>query len=133
MSLPITIVPTRVANLASVRAAFRRAESEPRMATSPAEVLDAAAVLLPGVGSFDAAIGPLRDAGYAGPVILLAAATSPELRRGALDAGATGVLVKASPPALLHQAAAEFLLTGHPGANAGDDTQTEPSSERSAA
>lgn len=52
--LDCVIVATGVANLASVVAALRRAGAAPRVTHCAREVLEAPAVLLPGVGAFDA-------------------------------------------------------------------------------
>ncbi len=61
----LTLVPTGVANLASVRAAFVRLGCDLVAATRPADVADAAAVVLPGVGHFGAARAALDRAGLA--------------------------------------------------------------------
>jgi imidazole glycerol phosphate synthase glutamine amidotransferase subunit len=57
------IVRTGVANLASVVAAFRRLGVEPAFSSRPEEVASAEAVVLPGVGAFEAAMHALRAAG----------------------------------------------------------------------
>ncbi len=57
------IVRTGVANLASVMAAFRRLGAEPAFSSSPDEAASADAVVLPGVGAFDAAIEALSADG----------------------------------------------------------------------
>lgn len=54
------IVPTGVANLASVRAGLTRAGATPRIERDPAAVAAAELVVLPGVGAFGAGIGELR-------------------------------------------------------------------------
>ncbi len=51
-----------------------------------------------------------RESGYSGPIVLLTAETAPGLRAEALEAGANEMLNKPCPPAVLHQAAAEYLL-----------------------
>ena len=56
-------------------------------------------------------IEQIRTMGYGGPIILLTADTTPGLRKKAVEAGANEMLLKPVPPALLHQAAAEYLLT----------------------
>ena len=53
----VTIIATGAANLASVKAALRRAGAEPVLATRAAEVNAAERLLLPGVGAF----GPARE------------------------------------------------------------------------
>lgn len=68
MSLPVVIVPTGIANVASVRAALRRAGAEPVLAEAPADLADAPAVLLPGVGDFGAGMAALRQRGFAAPL-----------------------------------------------------------------
>ena len=60
----VVVVPTGTANLASVRAAFDRLGARPRLAEDAAMIEDAAYVVLPGVGSFGAAIAGLRKAGF---------------------------------------------------------------------
>jgi imidazole glycerol phosphate synthase glutamine amidotransferase subunit len=57
------IVPTGTANLASVRAALDRLGARPCLAEDAAMIEDAAHVVLPGVGSFGAAMAGLREAG----------------------------------------------------------------------
>lgn len=59
----VTIVPTGTANLASVMAGFRRVGAVPMIAASPEEVLRAPRVVVPGVGSFGAAIAEVRRRG----------------------------------------------------------------------
>lgn len=58
------IVPTGTANIASVIAALRRLGAMPALADSPAAVAGAARVVLPGVGSFGAAMTRLREGGF---------------------------------------------------------------------
>jgi glutamine amidotransferase len=64
----VVVVPTGTANLASVRAALARLGARPRLAEDAAIIEDAAHVVLPGVGSFGAAIAGLREAGLDGAV-----------------------------------------------------------------
>lgn len=59
----VLIVRTGTANLASVEAAFRRLGARPRLVTSGEAVLEAPAVVLPGVGAFAAALPALRREG----------------------------------------------------------------------
>jgi len=59
----VVIAPTGTANLASVKAAFRRLGAEPRVADDPAEIEAASHVMLPGVGAFAAAIERLVAGG----------------------------------------------------------------------
>lgn len=56
------IVRTGVANVASVVAAFRRLGVEPAFSSRPEDVASAQAVVLPGVGAFEAAMHALRAA-----------------------------------------------------------------------
>jgi glutamine amidotransferase len=59
----VVVVPTGTANLASVRAALARLGANPRLAEDAAMLADATHVVLPGVGSFGAAMAGLREAG----------------------------------------------------------------------
>lgn len=59
----MAIVSTGTANVASVRAAMRRLGVEPVDVTHGQEVADASRVLVPGVGSFGAAMGALEQRG----------------------------------------------------------------------
>jgi imidazole glycerol-phosphate synthase subunit HisH len=60
----VVVVPTGTANLASVGAAFARLGARARLAEDAAMIEDAAHVVLPGVGSFGAAMAGLREAGF---------------------------------------------------------------------
>jgi imidazole glycerol-phosphate synthase subunit HisH len=64
----VVIVPTGTANLASVLAAFRRLGTDPKVAATVAEVERARRVVVPGVGSFGAAMGELSRLGLPGPL-----------------------------------------------------------------
>lgn len=57
------VVPTGVANLAAVAAALHRLDAAFTVATTPADVATADAVVLPGVGHFGAAMQQLAAAG----------------------------------------------------------------------
>jgi imidazole glycerol-phosphate synthase subunit HisH len=59
----VLIVKTGTANLASIKAGLARAGASARMAESPAEIKHAAFVMVPGVGSFGAAMAELREQG----------------------------------------------------------------------
>jgi imidazole glycerol phosphate synthase glutamine amidotransferase subunit len=59
----VTLVSTGLANVASVRAAFARLGVLVREAQTPAEVLHARAVVLPGVGAFGPAMHALHEQG----------------------------------------------------------------------
>jgi imidazole glycerol phosphate synthase glutamine amidotransferase subunit len=63
MSQPLLVVPTGTANVASVFAAFRRIGISPETAADGSEVEKAQRVVLPGVGSFGAAMDELDRAG----------------------------------------------------------------------
>lgn len=75
----LLVVPTGAANLASVTAAFRRLGLEPVVLDDPEAVRSAPAVVLPGVGSFGAAIGTLRERGLVEPLRARLAAGRPTL------------------------------------------------------
>ena len=59
----VAVVRTGTANLASVLAGLRRAGGEPYITEDPADVLREGRVILPGVGSFGAAMAELRSRG----------------------------------------------------------------------
>jgi imidazole glycerol-phosphate synthase subunit HisH len=59
----VVVLPTGTANLASVLAAFARLGAKARIASDAAVVERAARVVLPGVGTFGAAVAGLREAG----------------------------------------------------------------------
>ncbi|MBK8976979.1 MAG: imidazole glycerol phosphate synthase subunit HisH [Planctomycetes bacterium] len=59
----VHVVATGVANLASVVAGLRRAGAEPQLTADARLVARAPAVLLPGVGAFDAGLATLREHG----------------------------------------------------------------------
>lgn len=63
MSEPVVIVPTGTANLASVRACFRRLGHDTTLSSSPREVENARRVVVPGVGTFGAAASRLEADG----------------------------------------------------------------------
>jgi glutamine amidotransferase len=65
---PVTVLRTGVANLASVLAGLRRAGAEPRITDAPNAVADAPRLVLPGVGSFGAAMTQLRRCGLEEPL-----------------------------------------------------------------
>ncbi|MGE0142239.1 MAG: imidazole glycerol phosphate synthase subunit HisH [Planctomycetota bacterium] len=64
----VTIVATGVANLASVRASFRRAGVAVDVTTAPHRVLAASHLVLPGVGAFDAGMHALEQAELVAPL-----------------------------------------------------------------
>ncbi|MCY3699961.1 MAG: imidazole glycerol phosphate synthase subunit HisH [Gemmatimonadetes bacterium] len=61
----VGIVPTGVANLEAVAAAFRRLGRTPRLLDSAAGISSATYVVLPGVGSFAGGMAELRRRGWA--------------------------------------------------------------------
>jgi imidazole glycerol-phosphate synthase subunit HisH len=61
----LVIIPTGTANLASVAAAFERQGAKPRLAEDAAQIERASHVMLPGVGSFGAAMARLEEQGFA--------------------------------------------------------------------
>lgn len=61
--MKITIIETGIANTASIVAAFSRLGVESEFAESRNHVLSADAVVLPGVGAFDAGVAALREQG----------------------------------------------------------------------
>jgi imidazole glycerol phosphate synthase glutamine amidotransferase subunit len=60
----VVVVPTGTANLASVFAAFRRLGATPCLAERAGEIEGAIRVVVPGVGSFGAAMARLEAAGF---------------------------------------------------------------------
>jgi imidazole glycerol-phosphate synthase subunit HisH len=63
MELDIVVAATGTANIASVMAGLRRSGARPRLAATPAEVLEAPAAVLPGVGALGAAMQKLVSDG----------------------------------------------------------------------
>lgn len=59
----VIIAPTGTANLASVKAAFRRLGATPRVSDDPSDIKTASHVMLPGVGAFAASIERLSAKG----------------------------------------------------------------------
>lgn len=59
MTVDLAIVPTGTANLASVLTAFRRFDADPEVVTDSESIQRARRVVLPGVGSFGAAMAEL--------------------------------------------------------------------------
>jgi imidazole glycerol-phosphate synthase subunit HisH len=75
----LAIVPTGTANLASVLAAFRRLDVDTEVATAPADVEQARRVVVPGVGTFGAAMTELHRLGLASVLEARIAADQPTL------------------------------------------------------
>ena len=63
MSRRVVVVPTGTANTASVMAALTRLGAEPGIAADPGEVARSDRVILPGVGSFGAAMSEIERVG----------------------------------------------------------------------
>lgn len=63
MSVALSVVPTGTANIASVLAAFRRLGANPLIAQDVSQVAASDRVVLPGVGSFGAAIDEVDRTG----------------------------------------------------------------------
>lgn len=61
----VLIVPTGTANLASVKAAFHRLGATVALAEHADEIAAAERLVMPGVGSFGASIGHIRERGFA--------------------------------------------------------------------
>jgi glutamine amidotransferase len=75
----VVIVPTGTANIASVKAAFRRLGAEPRVSESPGDVTGASHVMLPGVGAFGTAMARLVKLGLDTALIERIAADRPTI------------------------------------------------------
>jgi glutamine amidotransferase len=65
MAREVVVLPTGTANLASVFAAFSRLGATTRIAVNAAMVAEGERVVLPGVGTFGAALAGLREVGLA--------------------------------------------------------------------
>lgn len=79
MSREVVVLPTGTANLASVLAALGRLGASARIATDATMVEGAERVVLPGVGTFGAALRGLREAGLDGAIAARARAGQPVL------------------------------------------------------
>ncbi len=75
----ISVVDYGIGNLHSAQKALARLGADARLTDDPAVIADAAAVVLPGVGSFGACIGALREHGLEDPVIEAAQSGRPFL------------------------------------------------------
>lgn len=64
----VLIVSTGTANVASVCAAFKRLEAPPTFCEDPQQIRDASHVILPGVGTFGAAMAELKRRGFDEPL-----------------------------------------------------------------
>ncbi|MFQ5768432.1 MAG: imidazole glycerol phosphate synthase subunit HisH, partial [Acidobacteriota bacterium] len=67
-SSELLVLPTGSANTASVMAGLARAGGRPHMAASPRQVGRTRAVVVPGVGAYDAALDHLRSTGLLAPL-----------------------------------------------------------------
>ena len=67
--MSVVIVKTGVANVASVTAALKRCGRQPLLSDDPQVVAEAGHVVLPGVGSFGAALSRLRARGLSEALI----------------------------------------------------------------
>ena len=77
--LPVAVVRTGTANLASVLAGLRRAGAEPFLTDSPSDIEQAPRLILPGVGAFAAAMEALRTGGLVEPLKARIAADKPTM------------------------------------------------------
>ena len=75
----VVIVPTGTANIASVMAAFRRLGAQPQVSERVADVAEASHVMLPGVGTFGAAVRRLVEHGLDGTLRERIAADRPTI------------------------------------------------------
>jgi len=75
----VVVCRTGTANIASVLAGLTRAGGAPRMATDPDDIRSASHVMLPGVGSFGAAMANLNESAMAEPLRERMAAGKPTL------------------------------------------------------
>ena len=75
----IVVLSTRAANVHSVEKALRKVGADPLVTSDPAELTDADAAVLPGVGASDAVMGALNRMGLSEPVKQFAATGKPLL------------------------------------------------------
>ena len=75
----IAIIDYGIGNLRSVQKAFEKVGAPARLIDIPAELADARAIVLPGVGAFGDGMDNLREAGFVEPVIEAARAGRPLL------------------------------------------------------
>ena len=64
MSHVVSIINTGVANIASIQSAFAKLGYETEFVCSVADIENAAAVVLPGVGAFEAGMSALNSSGF---------------------------------------------------------------------
>ena len=77
--MTIGLVDYGLGNLGSVANMFRRVGAETARVSTPSAVLDSDAILLPGIGAFDAGMSRLADAGLIDPLREFAASGRPLL------------------------------------------------------
>ena len=70
MNKIVSIINTGVANIASVQSAFAKLGVETKFIETPEEVFENPAVILPGVGAFEAGMNALREKGFERPLKL---------------------------------------------------------------
>lgn len=75
----IAIIDYGIGNLRSVQKAFEKAGGMARLVTTPAELADAHAIVLPGVGAFGDGMNNLRAGGFVEPLLELVRAGRPLL------------------------------------------------------
>lgn len=75
----VVVVPTGTANIASILAGLERAGARPRLLATASEVTDAARLVLPGVGTFGAAMERLQEQDLVAPLRSRIAADRPTL------------------------------------------------------
>jgi glutamine amidotransferase len=68
MASRIAIINTRAANLHSVSKALQKVGAAAEVTSDPGDIVDAAGVVLPGVGSSDAVMRAINSQGFAEPV-----------------------------------------------------------------
>ncbi len=78
-SLRVSLIPTGVANLASVAVAFERLGATVELVETPRQVLDASRLVLPGVGAFASGMRALAQRGFIEPLRQRIAAGTPTL------------------------------------------------------
>ena len=64
----ISIINTGVANIASIQSAFKKLGYDTKFVDSTQDVLEAKAVVLPGVGAFEAGMSALNILGLSEPL-----------------------------------------------------------------
>ena len=75
----IVVINTRAANVHSVEKALRRVGADPLVTSDPADLIEADAAVLPGVGASDSVMNALNTLGFSEPVKQFAASGKPIL------------------------------------------------------